>query len=182
MAHQLYDERRFDELPILADALEEAGCSEDSVLAHLRSGGPHARGCWVLDLLRAKLVCALQPWNVTDPQFGHEPLVVVTVRNVTSEPVPCRPGEPLAGLRLVHVRPDGELHPADPVQTATPRPAFTLAPGESCAEPISLWAGLPGPPGGPGTYTTWAALPQDSLEVVSAPLTSVIPAPRSVSP
>src|SRR5262249_4230013 len=141
-----------------------------------------ARGCWVLDLLRAKRVCELQPWNVSDPQFGHEPLVVVTVRNVTSDPLPCRAGAPLTGLRLVHVRPDGELHPANPVQTATPRPAFPLAPGESGAGPISLWAGRRGPPGGPGTSPTWAALPQDGLEVVSAPLTTVIPAPRSASP
>ncbi|MGL4554267.1 MAG: hypothetical protein ACRC33_24145 [Gemmataceae bacterium] len=37
-------------LAVLADALEEAGASGD-LLAHLRSSGPHVRGCWALDLV-----------------------------------------------------------------------------------------------------------------------------------
>jgi hypothetical protein len=41
-------------LAILADALEEAGCSEQTILAHLRSPGPHVRGCWVVDLILTK--------------------------------------------------------------------------------------------------------------------------------
>jgi hypothetical protein len=36
-------------MPILADALEEAGCENAEVLAHCREPGPHARGCWVPD-------------------------------------------------------------------------------------------------------------------------------------
>src|SRR5262249_34682000 len=44
---------RFDDLPVLADALEEAGCSDANLLAHLRGPGPHARGCWALDLVRS---------------------------------------------------------------------------------------------------------------------------------
>jgi hypothetical protein len=51
LAQAVYDERAFDRLPILADALEEAGCAEAELLAHLRGGGPHARGCWAVDLL-----------------------------------------------------------------------------------------------------------------------------------
>ena len=47
----IYDDRRFEDLPILADALEEAGCQEQSILDHLRSPGPHVRGCWPLDLI-----------------------------------------------------------------------------------------------------------------------------------
>jgi hypothetical protein len=39
----------FSTLPILADALEEAGCDRADVLDHLRSGGPHARGCWAVE-------------------------------------------------------------------------------------------------------------------------------------
>ncbi len=39
----------FDRLPVLADALEDAGCDEAELLAHLRSPGPHARGCWALE-------------------------------------------------------------------------------------------------------------------------------------
>jgi hypothetical protein len=51
LARAVYDERAFDRLPILADALEEAGCAEAELLGHLRGPGPHARGCWAVDLL-----------------------------------------------------------------------------------------------------------------------------------
>lgn len=90
IARTIYDERRFGDLPILADALEEAGCPPDEkcpacygsgrtiwqadtprpdtphalcggtgrlpnpLLAHLRGPGPHARGCWALDLVLGK--------------------------------------------------------------------------------------------------------------------------------
>jgi hypothetical protein len=39
----------FDELPVLADALEDAGCDDPAVLAHCRDPHPHVPGCWVLD-------------------------------------------------------------------------------------------------------------------------------------
>ena len=46
----IYDEGAFDRLPVLADALEDAGCV--GVLpTHLRQTGEHPRGCWALDLL-----------------------------------------------------------------------------------------------------------------------------------
>jgi hypothetical protein len=38
----------------LADALEEAGCDDADILAHLRSPGAHVRGCWVVDLILGK--------------------------------------------------------------------------------------------------------------------------------
>jgi hypothetical protein len=41
-------------LAVLADALEEAGCTDTSILEHLRSPGPHVRGCWAVDLLIGK--------------------------------------------------------------------------------------------------------------------------------
>ena len=41
-------------MPIPADALLDAGCGDEEILAHCRSGGEHVRGCWVLDLLLAK--------------------------------------------------------------------------------------------------------------------------------
>jgi hypothetical protein len=49
LAAGIYAERAFDRLPILADALEEAGCDHPDVLTHCRGPGPHARGCWVVD-------------------------------------------------------------------------------------------------------------------------------------
>jgi hypothetical protein len=48
------DERAFDSLPILADALEDAGCNDRDTLDHCRSSSPHVRGCWVLDLILGK--------------------------------------------------------------------------------------------------------------------------------
>jgi hypothetical protein len=51
IAEAIYDDRAFDSLPALADALEEAGCNNTDILAHCRQQGPHLRGCWVLDLL-----------------------------------------------------------------------------------------------------------------------------------
>jgi hypothetical protein len=50
----MYESRDISSMPILADALEEAGCNNAEVLAHCRSDGLHARGCWVLDLLLGK--------------------------------------------------------------------------------------------------------------------------------
>jgi hypothetical protein len=49
MARSIYDERAFDRLPVLADALEDAGCADQAILAHCRAPGRHARGCWVLE-------------------------------------------------------------------------------------------------------------------------------------
>lgn len=51
LATGIYAGRAFDRMPILADALEEAGCDNADMLAHCRSDGPHVRGCWVVDLV-----------------------------------------------------------------------------------------------------------------------------------
>jgi hypothetical protein len=51
LAQGIYDERNFSTLPILADALEDAGCDDAALLEHCRAPGPHVRGCWLLDLL-----------------------------------------------------------------------------------------------------------------------------------
>jgi hypothetical protein len=51
LARAIYDERRFEDMPVLGDALEEAGCSDEAVLRHCRQPGGHVRGCWALDLL-----------------------------------------------------------------------------------------------------------------------------------
>jgi hypothetical protein len=51
LAQGIYDERAFDRLPLLADALEDAGCTNQDLLSHCRGVGPHVRGCWALDLL-----------------------------------------------------------------------------------------------------------------------------------
>jgi hypothetical protein len=54
LAQPVYDEQAFHRLPVLADALEEAGCTDAGILAHCRGPGPHVRGCWVVDLILGK--------------------------------------------------------------------------------------------------------------------------------
>lgn len=51
LAKAIYDERRFADMPVLADALQEAGCDAEGILSHCRRPGEHFRGCWVIDLL-----------------------------------------------------------------------------------------------------------------------------------
>jgi hypothetical protein len=50
LAEAIYAEEAFDRLPILGDAFEDAGCDDPWLLGHCRDGGPHARGCWALDV------------------------------------------------------------------------------------------------------------------------------------
>jgi hypothetical protein len=61
LAQAAYEERHLPEgtldntrLRILADALEEAGCTDADILGHLRGPGPHVRGCWPVDLCLGK--------------------------------------------------------------------------------------------------------------------------------
>jgi hypothetical protein len=61
LAQAAYDNRKLpeghlepDRLAVLADALEDAGCTHADLLGHLRSPGPHVRGCWAVDLLLGK--------------------------------------------------------------------------------------------------------------------------------
>jgi hypothetical protein len=51
LARVIYDEEQFGEMPYLADALLDAGCSHAALLEHCRARTPHYRGCWVIDLL-----------------------------------------------------------------------------------------------------------------------------------
>jgi hypothetical protein len=55
LAERIYEERDFTLLPILADALQDAGCEDELFVGHCLAAGPHARGCWVVDLLLGKL-------------------------------------------------------------------------------------------------------------------------------
>lgn len=54
VAEHIYHEGDFDQMPVLGDCLEEAGCSDQTILSHCRRSGPHARGCFVVDLVLGK--------------------------------------------------------------------------------------------------------------------------------
>jgi hypothetical protein len=51
LARAVHDDNAFERLPVLADALEDAGCADADLLGHLREPGPHVRGCWAVGLL-----------------------------------------------------------------------------------------------------------------------------------
>lgn len=53
-AEDIYERRSFEQLPELAEALADAGCTDAELLGHLQGPGPHVRGCWALDLVLAK--------------------------------------------------------------------------------------------------------------------------------
>ena len=55
IAQQIYDDRAFDRLPQLADAIEAAGCTDADILSHCRAPGPHVRGCWAVDLILGRM-------------------------------------------------------------------------------------------------------------------------------
>ena len=54
LARVIYNDREFDRMSDLADAAEEAGCVNADILKHCRGPGPHAKGCWVIDLVLGK--------------------------------------------------------------------------------------------------------------------------------
>lgn len=54
VARTIYERRQFRDMPVLSDALQEAGCTDPDILQHCRGPGPHVKGCWLLDLLLAK--------------------------------------------------------------------------------------------------------------------------------
>ncbi len=61
IADALYRDRAFDRLPILADALAEAGCTDADLLLHCRQPGEHVRGCWAVDLVLGRRRTGILP-------------------------------------------------------------------------------------------------------------------------
>jgi hypothetical protein len=54
LAQRIYDERIFDQMPSLANALEATGCDDPVILNHCRGSLPHVRGCWIVDAILGK--------------------------------------------------------------------------------------------------------------------------------
>lgn len=55
LATAIYEDKAFERMPVLADALMDAGCEDEQVLGHCRGEGPHVRGCWVVDMVLGKV-------------------------------------------------------------------------------------------------------------------------------
>jgi hypothetical protein len=53
LAEAIYQHQRWEDMPVLADRLEEQGCTDATILGHAR-GRPHARGCWLVDMLTGR--------------------------------------------------------------------------------------------------------------------------------
>lgn len=51
LAAKIYDDKAFDKLPELGDAVAEGGCTDEDILNHCRQSNEHVRGCWVVDLI-----------------------------------------------------------------------------------------------------------------------------------
>ena len=51
LANGIYQDKAFDRMPIVADALQDAGCDNEEILQHCRGPGPHVRGCWAVGLI-----------------------------------------------------------------------------------------------------------------------------------
>jgi len=73
LAQTIDTDRAFDRLPILADALEDAGCSCADILNHCWQGDEHVRGCWVVDLLTRKIVTVRKRKNAGKELRGSSP-------------------------------------------------------------------------------------------------------------
>jgi diguanylate cyclase (GGDEF)-like protein len=72
LAQHIYGSGDFSAMPVLADALQDAGCEDAAALEHCRADTPHVRGCWVVDgvlRLRSEEV-RLRRWGMTDPLTG----------------------------------------------------------------------------------------------------------------
>jgi hypothetical protein len=54
LAQRMYEARDFTDMPLVADALQAAGCEDKALLTHCRAGGEHVRGCWAVDLVLGK--------------------------------------------------------------------------------------------------------------------------------
>jgi hypothetical protein len=101
VARGIVEDRAHDRLPLLADALMDAGCDDDYILSHCRSGGWHPAECWTLELFALRGQSSRRP----DGEFGET--VEPTDRPV---PAPGRQGRVAEGMAVI-ARLAGAAHP-----------------------------------------------------------------------
>lgn len=76
VAQGIFDEARFADMPQLAAALEQAGCTDTDILAHCRGPGPHVRGCWAVDLILGQHYGDLAAPAALSPQMTKRSVTV----------------------------------------------------------------------------------------------------------
>lgn len=166
LAETIHDDRRFDELPVLGDALEEAGCKDSDILGHCRTRREHAPGCWVLSLLRAKLGCRLVLSTPEVRLSGWRP-DHVELSNITTKPVLiCYSHDPMEEVGLLVLDQEGRVvdHESSLFARAVTYDSRTcrLQPGETITHPLGPTRTLP-----PGIYTMQARFRHAGIDIRS---------------
>ncbi len=142
-ARGIYEDHAFDRLPILADAPIDAGCDNAGILDHCRSGEPHVRGCWVVDLVLGKARSTAKGARQVDTPVSAEQ--VQRLRRLTGLPwMECKhfltslsPAEREQCLAGGEPRPGGRRR--DPIEDdPVVRPLF-LAVCEEVAGEVEEW-------------------------------------------
>jgi hypothetical protein len=118
LASGIYAECDFDRMPILADALQDAGCDNTEILNHCRGSGPHARGCWVVDVLTERDRTSNRPfWEAEiDATWLDRDYVATHIVGVEYAELAYVPGaglyflgqQPFSGVSLTR-SPEGQL-------------------------------------------------------------------------
>jgi hypothetical protein len=70
IARGVFRDQAFDRLPILADALEDAGCADERLLGRCRGNDPRIHGWWVIGLLLGASAVEAEPAAAPDPAGG----------------------------------------------------------------------------------------------------------------
>lgn len=78
LAKTIYDQRQFQDMPILGDALEDAGGASLDILDHCRQPGVHVRGCWCLDLIQGK------SWRKRKRSLSKQRVGRIPLRSITT--------------------------------------------------------------------------------------------------
>lgn len=113
LASVIYRTRAWDRMPILADALEDAGCTDEAILSHCRSGGVHARGCWVLDLLTGEKPLDVPDEPATSPRaVARKAAADAELEEARQEHAgkPCPGCQDAAARRVLRVQKAGPNH------------------------------------------------------------------------
>ena len=174
LAETIHRERRFDELPVLADALEEAGCDDGDLLGHCRTRREHAPGCWVLSLLRSRLAVRLVLSEPEARLSGWRP-DTVELENVSAGPVTVAYEHgPFERLTLLTLDASGEVAQQDVTPFAegawAPAQTIALGPGGTLRHHLGPTRSLP-----PGIYTMQALFRHAGLDVRSRAFLFTVP-------